>query len=367
MRWPIGSRSANLRRARACEITATCEPPPHVALVEDAASDHGNAHRLEVTPRDRSVAGHPGALGIAHETLEVGDRRHRVVRAEQEERPVGEAGRERQPSDGSHARDSGDSREPLVERVEHRDASRLVGFRLREVREQVHGDDALGAEARLDVENTQEAAGEEREPGEQKGRHRRLHAEQGALGARARRGLPGPSGGKVPIPPLGRASRGHDGDDESGGQAQRQAESEHRRVDRDLRGARQALSRKRLDGSEAPRAEREPGHGPGERQDERLREDRPEEVAARGSEGRPDRELAPARGDTGEREVGDVGRGDEHQEADGRKQHEEGRPDAADQCVPERPDRRARQVRGLSVLAADARRDRPEIGPGRRE
>ena len=94
-----------------------------------------------------------------------------------------------------------------------------------------------------------------------------------------------------------------------------------------------------LHGDERPRGEvgdREPGHGAGRTEDDRLREELAQQADAAGAERRANGQFRLARRGAREEQVGDVRAGHEQHEADGAEQDQERRPDVAQHHVVER-------------------------------
>ncbi len=89
------------------------------------------------------------------------------------------------------------------------------------------------------------------------------------------------------------------------------------------------------------RGEDEPKHAAHDREDQTLREELPDQPAAAGPERGADRELPAATLGSHEEKVGDIGTGDDQQEAHRAEQDEKRRPDGADERVGQRLDAEA--------------------------
>ena len=92
---------------------------------------------------------------------------------------------------------------------------------------------------------------------------------------------------------------------------------------------------------DAERAQRQPQRPAGERQDQALGEQLPDDLAPRGAERGAHGQFAAPAGGAHEQQVGDVGAGDEQHEADRAREHEQRRADVADQHPAHRLDAEA--------------------------
>src|SRR4029453_10771767 len=166
----------------------------------------------------------------------------------------------------------------------------------------------------------------------------------------ARGGVAAAAGGRAGHPLEGgkAGERSHQQAGENGGS---ESEGEDRPVDLDLLRAGREAGRElheRVAGEDAPH---EPEPAPEEGEERALGEELPEEAAASRPQRGTEAELAPAVGEAREREVRDVGAGDEEDERDRAQEDEERGPRVLHQLLAKGDERR----RGVEAVGTRGR------------
>ena len=108
-----------------------------------------------------------------------------------------------------------------------------------------------------------------------------------------------------------------------------EGEDHHRPVDPDLVAARQVADVHRHQGAHAEVGQEQPHHAAGQRDDDALGEELPEQALPRGAERGAHRDLLRPRRGAGQQQVGHVGAGDEEHEPHRAEKDEQGGPDIA--------------------------------------
>ena len=151
------------------------------------------------------------------------------------------------------------------------------------------------------------------------------------------------------------AQRGSETEEHGGEEAGGQAEQQHRGVDADLIEARDLAAAEGREGLGPVPGEHQPGGSTGESQQNAFGEQLTEQAHARSAEGGAQRDLLDAPGGASQHQVGDIGAGDQQNEADGAEQNPERPLHAADHLVAQRPHHHADALCVvLRVLAGDS-------------
>ena len=291
-----------------------------VALGERPAAGHPQAHHAAVVRRHDGEPEQRRGL----------PRRHRV--ALDLERSLGDAAGERQHVDERGAADAGHGPQPVFERAMERQAARRLAA-VRVVGRQPRGDEAAGAEARVDARQRPQAADEEaRGDHEQRGAGDLAGGQQppdaAGRGAAARAAAGVQHGAQLQAQRVrdGRQAEGRPGDDREQGAEEQRAPLEHHRAE--PRRLRRQDAREH--GQERP-GEQEPDGRADAGEQEMLGQELPGDAAGRAADRGPDADLALAGGGARQAQVGDVGAGDHQDDQRRRRQDAEPRGDAADE------------------------------------
>ena len=130
--------------------------------------------------------------------------------------------------------------------------------------------------------------------------------------------------------------RRHDAERESGGHRQPEREGQHPAVERDLARPGRQQAGERHQQVEARPGEHQSEHAPNEGQQRGLGEQLRQETSATGAERRPERQFPLASQHPGQREVGDIGAGDQQHQGSGAQQNQQHRTGVAGQLLAER-------------------------------
>ena len=244
------------------------------------------------------------------------------------------------------------------------------------------GEEPFVTEAEIDVLQRDEALDEERGGHDERHRERDLGDDQqrpesagaGRLAAAVSEGWAQVGvrslGSDPPSRPLGASARqapgltqdgreaGHDGGEHADGGG----EEEHRPIERDVLQTRGRGGGDGDEAADAPRREEEAEQTADRRKQHALEEQQAYDLPAAGAERDTDRDLPRAVGRAREQQAADVRAGDQQHERHGRRQHQEHRPNVADEIVVQR-DERHPGVLPLRILAAEDLRDRGHAAP----
>ena len=323
-----------------------------VVVGEVAAPFQRNPDRAEVVRRRHA--------GLDRRLLARGERRPPGNRKGQDDAGAAE-GQRQHAGRRLHPRDRSQPRQQLVEEGD----LPLVLFVACVGQRHLEGERLLGVEPGVDGGELREAADQEPGAGEQHHRERHLghdqraaHPRPAAIGDRATPGLLQRSGqaGRR------RLERGHHPEDEAGHDRQAERERDHVAVDPHVVQPRNTGRLEPDQHVDAPDRQQQPETAADDAEDDAFGEELADEAAAGGAERAAHRHLAFARRRAREQQVGDVGAGDQQDEADGAEKHQHGLADVADHRLVERDRGEVEPLVAVRILRGEALADGLHLG-----